>query len=207
MRIAVEDLRVGDHVRTLDSGFQPHTLDCIKTLDSIDLALRPKLRPIRVKAGALGPAIVSPTGDLVLSPQHRVLIRSSVVRRMFAEDDVLVAANKLLAVDGVERPNGEPRKGHILSYPVLTITRSFFQTVRPRKAYFWSTQTLNTLTPEARAEIETLFPALASAGTQSCSARTIPDKGRKIRSLLARHARNGQALQRCFWRDSTATLD
>lgn len=201
--VAVEDLRVGDHVRTLDSGFQPIRWIASRTLDSIDLALRPKLRPIRVKAGALGPRV--PNSDLVLSPQHRVLIRSSVVRRMFAEDDVLVAANKLLAVDGVERMENLEKVTYF--HILFDHHQIIFSNGAATESLFLGAQTLNTLTPEARAEIEALFPALASAGTQSCSARTIPDKGRKIRSLLVRHARNGQALQRCFWREGTATLD
>lgn len=201
--VAVEDLRTGDCVRTLDSGFQPIRWIASRTLDSIDLALRPKLRPIRIRAGALGDGV--PGRDLLLSPQHRVLIRSSVVRRMFAEEEVLVAANKLLDVNGIEQLDAIEKVTYF--HVLLDDHQIVFSNGAATESLFLGTETLNALTPEARMEIELLFPALVAAETPINSARPILKKGPKVRTLVERHAKNGQALQRPLSANEMARSD
>ena len=53
-------------------------------------------RPIRIRAGTLGNGL--PEADLIVSPQHRVLVRSGIARTLFGADEVLVAAKQLLAL-------------------------------------------------------------------------------------------------------------
>lgn len=72
----VQDLRPGDLVQTLDHGVQPILWVGGRQLSASDLAARPDLRPIVIRAGALG----NPD-DLVLSPQHAVLIRGAYFAR------------------------------------------------------------------------------------------------------------------------------
>ena len=59
----------------------------------------PHLRPIRIVAGALGGGM--PTRDLLVSRQHRMVIKSVIALRMFGQSEVLVAAAKLLDLRGV----------------------------------------------------------------------------------------------------------
>lgn len=40
--------------------------------------------------------------DLLVSPQHRILVRSKVAQRMFGKQEVLAAAKHLLTLDGIE---------------------------------------------------------------------------------------------------------
>jgi hypothetical protein len=54
----------------------------------------PHLRPIRIRANAFG--MGRPTGDLVVSPQHRMLIRGPAAEALFNTPEVLVAAEDLL---------------------------------------------------------------------------------------------------------------
>ncbi len=84
----IEDLRVGDVVQTLDNGPQIIRWIGKRELDSIDLTLKPKLRPIKIDKGALGNGL--PENDLRVSPQHRMLVRSPIAARMFARDEVLI---------------------------------------------------------------------------------------------------------------------
>ncbi len=51
-------------------------------------------------AGALGPG--HPARPLVVSPQHRILVRSAIAQRMFGSAEVLVAAKQLLSLDGID---------------------------------------------------------------------------------------------------------
>ena len=55
---------------------------------------------IRIGAGALGAGL--PERDLMVSPQHRVMVRSDLARELSGQDEVLVAAKHLLAVEGIE---------------------------------------------------------------------------------------------------------
>lgn len=54
---------------------------------------------MQISAGALGKGI--PHRDLLLSRQHRVLIRWRLVERMFHLDEALVPANKLVGQPGI----------------------------------------------------------------------------------------------------------
>jgi len=68
---AVETLRTGDLVLTLDNGPQPLRLvTCQRRI--FPPGLHP-WRPVRIGAGELGDGV--PASDLGLSPQHRVLVR------------------------------------------------------------------------------------------------------------------------------------
>lgn len=98
--VVIDDLTVGDLVATCDAGLQPVRWIGRRHLDAATLARHPQLRPVRIRAGALGAGI--PTADLVVSPQHRVLVRSKIAQRMFGVQEVLVAAKQLLALDGIE---------------------------------------------------------------------------------------------------------
>ena len=60
--VRVEDLKAGDDVLTLDTGTQKIRWIGSTHRDSIDLAVDPKLRPVRISAGALGEGL--PAQDL-----------------------------------------------------------------------------------------------------------------------------------------------
>lgn len=97
--VPCQDLRVGHMVWTLDNGFQPLRWVGQDRLGPRDFLKAPKTRPVRIARGALGPGC--PAADLVVSPQHRVLIRSAVARRMFGQDEVLIPAIHLCGLPGI----------------------------------------------------------------------------------------------------------
>ena len=94
-----QDLRVGDSVLTRDNGFQPVTWVHVRHMRADELAGNPSFRPIRIAPGAMGDGV--PRLPLIVSPQHRLLIRSRIARRMFGCGEVLVAARQLLALPGI----------------------------------------------------------------------------------------------------------
>ncbi|MES2846185.1 MAG: Hint domain-containing protein [Pseudomonadota bacterium] len=65
----IETLAAGDMVMTLDHGAQPVVWVGARDLTWTDLAADPRLRPVRIRVGALGN-----TGDVILSHNHAVLM-------------------------------------------------------------------------------------------------------------------------------------
>lgn len=74
--VPVQDLRIGDPVRTADGRAVPVMwIGRQKVSTRFDVAAR--LRPVRIRAGALGPN--RPRRDLCLTPDHAVLIDGMLV--------------------------------------------------------------------------------------------------------------------------------
>ena len=96
---AVEWLRPGDRVITRDHGPQPLVWVGRRRLGRAVLRDRPEFRPVRIRAGCLGHGL--PERDLVVSPQHRVLVATPLTEMMFGAAEVLVAAKHLLGLPGV----------------------------------------------------------------------------------------------------------
>lgn len=84
--IPVEHLKAGMLVNTLDNGFQP-----IQWIGHSHMPPRFESLPIRIKAGVL-----DNDRDLIVSPQHRVLLRGYRAELLFGCDEVLVKAKDLV---------------------------------------------------------------------------------------------------------------
>lgn len=92
--IPVEALRPGDRIETRDNGLQEIQWIGGRRITGARLQAMPWLRPVRFRAGALGSG--QPDRDLLVSPQHRVLIRGDAARALFNTEEVLVAASDLV---------------------------------------------------------------------------------------------------------------
>ncbi len=90
----VEDLCKGDLVETRDSGAQPVIWTAHRRIGWPQLHAMPDLRPIRLRSGALG--VARPTPDLIVSPQHRILVCGAMAQALFNTDEVLVTAADLV---------------------------------------------------------------------------------------------------------------
>lgn len=90
----VEDLQTGDLVLTESRGLQPIRWIGSRKLDAVDLAARPEFLPICIRAGALDKNV--PARDLLVSPQHRMLLCGWQEELVFGEQSVLVAAKHLV---------------------------------------------------------------------------------------------------------------
>jgi hypothetical protein len=186
----VEKLRIGDLVRTRDHGFQPVRWIGQRDVSPAELAARPELLPIRIAARALGTDV--PMSDLYVSPQHRMLVRSPIVERMFATREVLVAAKHLAGLPGISaRATARPvRYFHIAfdDHEIIFANGAEAESLHP------GAQALRSLSRAARDELLTLFPDLDSASIKRPGARHFA-LGRRGRSLAARHLKNTAPLQ------------
>lgn len=185
----VEHLRVGDLVATRDNGFQPVRWIGERHLGMLALLSQPQLRPIRIAAGALGEN--TPVSDLVVSPQHRILVRSKIAQRLFGAAEVLVAAKHLLALKGIEiaEDMAEVRYFHIL----FDRHEVVFSNGAETESLYTGAEALKALGEGARAEIFTLFPELEERSNSREGARLLLS-GRQGRNLAARHLQNNKVL-------------
>lgn len=187
--VPVESLSVGDRVMTRDNGLQE-----IRWIDSCavtaaGLARKPRLRPIRIRAGALGDSM--PSSDLLVSPQHRILVRSKSAQRMFGANEILVAAKQLLPLDGIEVAEdiGGVEYFHILLDRHEVILSIGVET----ESLYTGPEALKAVGPAAREEIFTLFPELRDREHEWLPARPLAP-GRMARRLAGRHAAKGRPL-------------
>lgn len=90
----VEQLREGERVQTRDNGAQEILWIGSRRISGARLYVMPRLRPVRIHAGALG--IDRPEQELLVSPGHRMLLRGARVRELFNTPEVLVAAGDLV---------------------------------------------------------------------------------------------------------------
>lgn len=90
----VEELQEGDRISTRDSGSQPIEWIGSRRVTGARMHAMPHLRPIRLRAHVMGQD--EPDADLLVSPDHRVLLRGAMANALFNTDEVLVAAKDLV---------------------------------------------------------------------------------------------------------------
>lgn len=187
--VPVETLAVGDMVATRDHGLRPILWIGSRLLNAAVLAANPQLRPIRIRAGALGDN--SPSSDLLVSPQHRVLVRSRIAQKMFGTTEILVAAKQLLFLDGIDIAEDvdSVEYFHFLFDQHEVVISNGAET----ESLYTGSEALKAIGKAAQAEIFALFPELHDRDYTPAPARMLAS-GRMGRKLAVRHALNGKTL-------------
>lgn len=146
----VEDLRPGDLVITADDGLQPVRWSGRRTVPA-----QGRLAPIRLRGGsAFGNG-----RDLLVSPQHRMLLTGHRANLLFGESEVLAAAKHLIdGRDVFREPGGEVSYVHLL----FDRHQVIFAEGAPSESFHPGTQGLEAVSDPAREELFTLFPKLRS---------------------------------------------
>lgn len=154
--IPVEDLQPGQSVLTRDAGYRPLRWIGAQHFPAIALHDRPHLAPIRIRAGALGRGL--PDRDLIVSPQHRMLVSDQTCALWFDTAEVLVAAKDLTGLDGIDvviPPEGITYV-HILfdRHEIVSANGAWSESFQPGDL------SLGGLDQAQRREITELFPQL-----------------------------------------------
>ena len=95
----VEELRPGDRIITRDNGIQEIRWVGRKDMTGASLVGAPHLRPVMIRAGALGNGL--PERDMMVSPNHRLLVSNDRTQLYFEESEVLAAAKHLSGAEGI----------------------------------------------------------------------------------------------------------
>lgn len=160
----VEDLGTGDLVVTAHDGPQP-----IRWAGSTTVPAQGDLAPIIITAGTLGNA-----ADLVVSPQHCILLDDWRAELLYGQDEVLVRAVDLLNMDGVYRHvGGLVTYCHILMdrHQVVQAHGVWSETLYPGSI------AMDAVGPVAQAQIARVLPDIAAYG---------PTAATRLRSYEAR---------------------
>ncbi len=176
---AVENLRAGDEVLTRDHGYRPLVWTGQRGLSAADLIARPQLCPVRIAAGALGKGL--PVRDMLVSPQHRMLIEGSRAEMLFGEAEVLVAALHLIGLPGICSVF-QPAVSyvHIMfdRHEIVCADGAWSESFQPAQ------RMLNGMEQEQADEIRAMFPAIDASDTAFAAAR-LSLKAYEARVLLA----------------------
>jgi hypothetical protein len=178
----VEDLRPGDLVITRDNGPQ-----AIRWIGRSSALACGKLAPVRIAEGALGKGL--PRRDLLVSRQHRMLLSSPIVERMFGSREVMVPAIKLLGLKGVTlvEDGGLVEYFHILTdrHEIIFAEGALSETL------LTGAEARRALGAEALEEIDTLFPGVIDqVMSPACQ---VVQNARAVR-LVDRHRKNQMSL-------------
>ncbi len=180
-QVEVERLRVGDCVMTADHGLKQIRWIGRQLIAADVLAVENRLRPIRIRKDALGDG--TPTRDLRVSPQHRILVRSRIAERMFGQPEVLIAAKHLTALPGIDvmDDGADVEYHHIL----LDAHEVVMANGAASESFFLGPQAMKTVSEQDRGIIRSLWSTKASL--DPCRPLVT---GKQARTLVTRHAKN-----------------
>lgn len=151
----VEDLVEGDRIITRDNGIQEIRWIGAKALTGQQLVQNPQLKPILIQAGSLGKGL--PEHDMLVSPNHRILLSNDKTALYFEEREVLAAAKHLTGMAGVDAVDAMGTTYiHFMfdQHEVVLSNGAWTESFQP------GDQTLNGIGEAQRSEIFELFPEL-----------------------------------------------
>jgi hypothetical protein len=144
----VENLQEGDRILTRDNGFQP-----VRWIGRCTQPALGESAPIHIANEVFGN-----TTELLVSPNHRMLVVDALADLYFGERELLISAKHLLGMDGISRKiGGYVTYVHILfDVHQIVVSNGAFS-----ESFFPGQMALNTLEDTTRQEVLDLFPELA----------------------------------------------
>ena len=159
-KIAIEELQVGDRVWTMDAGLQP-----IAWMGRATVPARGDLAPILIRKGAM-----DNSRDMLVSPQHRMMLDGWRVEMHCGADEVLAPAKALTNDHNIRRV-----EGGTVTYVHIAFDSHQIVIAEgiPSESFFPGAEALNALDQAARNEILTLFPEWACPHLRPEAARPV----------------------------------
>ena len=189
--VAIERLRAGDLVETADDGFRPIRWLFSRKVRAADLAANPSLAPVQIDARFATSR--EGLGALRVSRQHRLLVRGPIAHRMFGVSDILVPAKDLLCHDMVSVDDTD--QSFYYFHVLLDKHQILNANGVAAESLLLGPQALDTLSPDARAELAILFPrhGMDMPCVDFDPSRPIV-QGARARGLVKRYVKNRRPL-------------
>lgn len=154
--VPVEALGEGDRLLTRDGGAQEILWIGRRRMSGARLYAMPELRPIRIREGALGDG--EPTGDLIVSPRHRVLVRGAAARDLFGTAEVLVAAEDMVNDHSILRDHSLREVDYV--HLLLPCHHVVWANGVETESFHPASTDLATVEPGQRARLGEVFPEI-----------------------------------------------
>ncbi len=167
----VQDIVEGDLIATKDNGPQ-----AVRWVGGRSTPAYGHLAPIVISKGTLGNH-----SDLIVSPQHRILLADWRAEVMLGSHEVLVKARDLVNGDTIYRREG----GTVEYYHILFDNHEIiFSEGIPSESLHINKTTLDSLAEDSRAEIIELFPEIERTPQVSAVASRMSLKSYEASALL-----------------------
>jgi len=157
----VEDLVPGDLVITRDHGLQAIRWVGHKVITGARLYANPHIRPIQIKKDTFG--ISRPNRDMMVSPQHRIVIDNDIANKIYGSYQVLVPTKSLVNnINIAETDVTKTTYIHLLfdHHEIIFANGMATESFHPSKAI------LNDLAQIVQDEIYEIFPELRTRPVQ-----------------------------------------
>ncbi|WP_417239462.1 Hint domain-containing protein [Celeribacter halophilus] len=169
---AVEDLKPGDMVLTMDNGLQP-----LRWVGARTVPATGRFAPIEITKGALGNE-----RDLIVSPQHRMLLNGWRSEMLFNTSEVFAAAKHLVNGSTIREAQG----GFVTYYHLMFDRHEvIFAEGAASESFHVSDYSLTGVADGAREELFALFPELRSMPAQHGSTARQCLKAHEVQLLVA----------------------
>lgn len=160
--VTIDELRVGDLILTRDNGYRPVRWIGARRFDATALNQYPELHPICIPAGAIDRGV--PSRDLVVSPQHRLLVTGNDALALGGETEILAAAVQL----GSVYQAGPAEVETVIYYHLMFDAHEIIWANGCwSESFLPSMDTLEGLHSAQREEILKIFPTLATETGQA----------------------------------------
>lgn len=145
--VKVEDIEVGDEVWTTDDA---HAV--VQWVGSKTVHASGPSAPVLFETGAIGN-----NQPLIVSQQHRMLLRNAAAKVMFGAEEVLVPARSLLALDGVRLIHGATVTYHHVMFREHKVVEANGVL---SESFYPGGSAIDALDQPVREELFSLFPEL-----------------------------------------------
>jgi len=150
------DLQEDDKILTKDDGPQPIRWIGRRRMSGARLYAMPELRPVRIRAGAVGPDV--PDEDLLVSPRHRMVLKGAMARALFNTSEVLVEAKDMINDRTVLVDNRVPEVTYL--HLMLDRHQIVFANGLESESFHPASMTLDAIAPDQRQALLDRVPGL-----------------------------------------------
>ncbi|MEO9864464.1 MAG: Hint domain-containing protein [Yoonia sp.] len=152
----VSALMEGDYVQTQDNGKAEILWIGRRLISGARMRAQPHLRPIRLREGALDKDV--PDAGLLVSPDHRIVLRGARARTLFNADEVLVSAKNLVNDSTIVRAHGLTHVTYI--HMMLGQHEIVFANGVPTESFHPASAALGSLRKEEQSRLLTRVPEI-----------------------------------------------
>lgn len=152
--MAVEDLKSGDMIITADRG--PMPIIWINSSDHSWPEDDDAAKPIMVSQGALGGDL--PTRDLIVSPQHRIMLSGPDVLAAFGVQEVLAPSKGLTDLPGIREMKGKREATYF--HVMLPQHAVIYAEDQPTESFYPGGMALQMMDHGHRIQVNKLFPGV-----------------------------------------------